>query len=65
MTIYPPVPLVPRSRLVEVMRGFMSYHSDDKSKPDMNSERNLVALMEVVVSECEARACLWMLEVGK
>jgi len=55
-------PIVPRGRLIEIMRGYIADQSDDRTRPGMNSEKHLLALMEVVVSECEARLPLWRLE---
>lgn len=57
--------IVPRSRLLEILRGYVSANSDDQTQPDMGREKHLLALMVIVVSECEARLPLWQLECAR
>lgn len=59
------IPLVPDSRLIEIARGFIANRSDDLTRPDMNDERNLLKLLQVIVDEAAARIPLWELEKGK
>jgi hypothetical protein len=55
-------PIVPDKRLKEIMRGFIADRSDERTRPDMNNEYNLIELLRVVVDECQARLPLWELE---
>jgi len=57
-------PLVPRYRLLELIRGYIANRSDYHTHPDMNSEKHLLALCELVCDEAQARIPLWELERG-
>lgn len=59
------IPIVPVSRLTEIMRGFIASRSDEQTRPDMNNEHNLLALCNLVVDEAQARLPLWKLECGE
>ena len=56
------VPLVPKHRLVEVIRGYVSEHSTETTIPDMNNENRLLELAKLITDECQARIPLWELE---
>jgi hypothetical protein len=56
------VPLVPRDRLLEIIRGYVEGQSTEISRPDMNNENHLWELAKAIVSECTARIPLWELE---
>jgi len=56
------IPIVPKSRLLEIIRGYVSSHSASTTRPDMNSERRLLELCETIVDEAQARLHLWELE---
>lgn len=55
-------PIVPDDRLVQLARGYVAAKSDSKTRPDMNSEKHLLALARLVVDEARARLPLWELE---
>ena len=55
-------PLVPDRRLVEVIRGYVSEHSTETTRPDMNNENRLLELAKLISDECQARILLWTLE---
>jgi hypothetical protein len=55
-------PLIPDSRLVEVIRGYISDRSTDTIRPDLNNEHNLLELARLITDECQARIPLWELE---
>jgi hypothetical protein len=56
------VPLVPRDRLLEIIRGYVEGQSTPIYRPDMNNENHLWELAKLIVSECTARIPLWELE---
>ena len=54
--------IVPDSRLIDLIKGYVSGHSTEISRPDMNSELHLLELAKLVVYEAHARLPLWRLE---
>jgi hypothetical protein len=56
------VPLVPDHRLVEIIRGYVSEHSTETTRPDFNNENRLLELAKLITDECQARIPLWKLE---
>ena len=55
-------PIVPDHRLVMIIRGYISSHSDETTHPDMNNENRLLELAQLITYECQARLPLWELE---
>jgi hypothetical protein len=55
-------PIVPEYRLVEIIRGYVSEHSTEITRPDMNNENRLLELAKLISCECQARIVLWTLE---
>jgi hypothetical protein len=56
------VPLVPDDRLVEIIRGYVSDHSTETTRPDLNNEHRLLELTRLITDECQVRIPLWRLE---
>lgn len=52
-------PLVPDSRLLDIIRGYVADNSDNTTRPDMNGERHLLTLARVIADECKARIPLF------
>jgi hypothetical protein len=59
----PIVPLVPDHRLREIIRGYVVSKSTATTRPDMNDERHLMKLAQVLTDEAFARIPLYELEV--
>jgi hypothetical protein len=57
-------PIVPDFRLVEIIRGYISQHSTETTRPDLNNEHRLLELARLITDECQARLPLWVLEKG-
>ena len=57
--------VVPDSRLIEIIKGYIAGQSTETTRPDMMSEMHLLALCRLVVDETRARMPLYELEVRK
>jgi hypothetical protein len=57
--------VVPDSRLIEIIRGYIASQSTEKTMPDMRGEIHLLAVARLVVDETRARMQLYELEVRK
>ena len=56
--------VVPDSRLIEIIRGYIESHSTETTMPDMKGEMHLLALCRLVVDETKARMPLHELEAS-
>jgi hypothetical protein len=57
--------VVPDSRLIEIIRGYIASQSTETTMPDMRGEIHLLAVARLVVDETRARLPLYELEVRK
>ena len=55
--------VVPDSRLIEIIRGYIKSQSTETTMPDMRGEMHLLAVARLVVDETRARLPLYELEV--
>ena len=48
--------MITDKRIVEIIKGYIAMNSDNLTRPDMNSENHLLALVRVVLDDNAAQA---------